>query len=170
MNVFGGLLADAMTPYAVRGYFDNWATTAHIVRLLGAGSQTAAGTWVAGSQDSNTKKPDSNWPGDSGLPALSFVVSATSPGDWANGVSFTARYWARGASGNPEMEIEVVPPDEPAETLTGIHPQTIIEEVNAQSHYIRLSPQPLPAGLTADDLQSPKAPARPRYFQWARLP
>lgn len=166
VSVFGGLTSDAMTPYAVRGYFDNWATTAHIVRLLGQGSQVASGTWVAGKLDPATKKPDSNWPGDSRLPALSFDVSASSPGDWANGLSLIVRYWARGAQGFPEMEIEIAPSDEPAEVLSGIHPQNIVEEVNAQSTYVRLTASPLPGGVTAANLTSP---AGPRYFEWDKV-
>src|SRR5450755_510589 len=80
VNVFGNLISGAMTPYAVRGYFDNWATTAHIIRLLGQGSQAATGTWTPGTLDPATHNPDRNWPGDSRLPALSFDVTATSPG------------------------------------------------------------------------------------------
>src|SRR5882757_2734627 len=44
-DLFGGLVSNALTPYAVRGYFDNLAQTAYIFRTLGVGSKTASGTW-----------------------------------------------------------------------------------------------------------------------------
>ena len=163
VNVFGDLIPGAMTPYAVRGYFDNWAATAYVIRVLGAGAQAATGTWTPGKLDPVSRKLDTNWPGDSRIPALSFDLTATSPGDWANGMSFVVRYWARGASGNPVMEIEITPPDEPAETLTGIHPENIVEEVNAKSLYVQLAPEPVPAGLTAADLRIPPGP---RYYEY----
>src|SRR5260370_42500175 len=46
--VFGGLSEDSMTSYAVKGYFDNEAQVAYVVRLLGAYSQCASATWQAG--------------------------------------------------------------------------------------------------------------------------
>jgi hypothetical protein len=163
VNVFGDLIQDAETPYAVRGYFDNWATTAHVVRLLGENSATATATWTAGSLDKAGKKPDTDWPGDSRLPAFAFSLEASSPGEWANYMTFVVRYWARGASGNPELEIEITPQDEPAELLTGIHPENIVAEVNARSLYVRLTEAPLPAGITQSDLQQPRGP---RYREW----
>ena len=47
-NVFGSLVPNVMTPYGVRGYFDNGAQVAYIVRVLGNGSLPALGTWCAG--------------------------------------------------------------------------------------------------------------------------
>jgi hypothetical protein len=164
VNVFGDLIPGAMTPYVVRGYYDNWATTAHVVRVLGTGSQAAAGTWTPGTLDHG--KPDHNWPGDSGLRALSFNLTATSPGEWANGLSFVVRYLAHGSSGKPELEIEITPPDEPVETLTGIHPEKLAKEVNAKSLYVRLEHAPLPAGLTTAELRPPKARPGPRYHEY----
>jgi hypothetical protein len=163
VNVFGGLQEQAHTPYAVRGYFDNWAQTAFVVRLLGDSSATAGGLWTAGSLDKTGRKPDQNWPGDSRLPALAFNLKASSPGEWANGMTFVVRFWARAASGNPELEIEITPSDEPAELLTGIHPETVVEEVNAQSLYVNLSAVPLPAGITSAELRNPRGP---RYREW----
>lgn len=162
-SVFGGLMEDANTPYAVEGYFENWATTAYIVRLLGEGAQTASGKWTAGNLDPVTGKPDKDWPGDSNFPALSFGLQATSQGDWANGMTFVVRYWAHSASGDPELEIEVTPVDEPVELLTGIQPANIVEEVNARSAYVMLNADALPAGITKHDLQ---ANPGPRYKEW----
>jgi len=163
VNVFGGLDQQSDTTYAIRGYFDNWAQTAYVVRLLGTDSSSAGGNWIAGSLDAATGKPNGDWPGDSGLPALAFDVAASSPGEWANEMRFVVRYWARGASGRPELEIEITPSDEPAELLTGIDPENIVDEVNAQSLYVRLKAVPLPAGLAPGALGKPPGP---RYQEW----
>ncbi len=163
VNVFGGLSEQAETPYAIRGYFDNWAQTAYVVRLLGTDSSVATANWTAGSLDATTGMPNADWPGDSRLPGLAFDLTASSPGDWANQMTFVVRYWARGASGNSELEIEITPSDGPAELLSSINPENIIEEVNAQSLYLRLTAVPLPAGLTPGDLRNPPGP---RYYEW----
>lgn len=168
-SVFGGLTEDADTPYAVRGYFDNDAQVAHIIRLLGTGSQTASGTWNAGSFNAATGTLDPDWPGASRLTALQFQVQATSPGTWANGTTVEFRYWLKGAGGNPEIQIEIAPPKESRELLTGLSPATLADQVNAQSAYIRLIPSALPTGLAAAALQSPPAAQGPRYYQWMPL-
>jgi uncharacterized protein len=160
-NVFGGLVANAMTPYAVRGYFDNGAQVAYVVRVLGADSSSAMGMWCPGQFVNGQLDPD--WPGDSGLQAIQYQIYASSPGDWANQTIVQFRYWAKGPSGNPEIEVETAPPNETTEILTGLHPATIDTEVNDQSQYIRLNPLPLPAGLTAAMLASPPGP---RYYEW----
>src|SRR5882672_9968427 len=61
-SLFGGLVSDALTPYAVRGYFDNLARTVYVLRLLGAGSKTASGKWTV-AELSRTGKPGIDWPG-----------------------------------------------------------------------------------------------------------
>jgi Bacteriophage tail sheath protein len=165
-SVFGGLTEDAETPYAVRGYFDNNAQVAYVVRLLGAGSQCASNTWSAGSA---TGALNADWPGASGLTASQFQIQATSPGDWATGTSVEFRYWLRGAGGNPEIQIETSPPNESVELLTGLSPATLACQVNAQSAYIRMTPNALPAGLTAGALQLPLAQQGPQYYQWQPL-
>jgi uncharacterized protein len=165
-NVFGGLVSDALTPYAVRGYFDNLAQTAYVVRLLGEGHQTASSNWAAGEVDQATGKPTVGWPGDSGLQTLGFTITATSPGTWANGTTINIRYWARGNSGKPEMEMEIAPPGEPVEILSGISPATLTKDVNARSMYVHLEEIPLPSTISPSDLTPPNAHHGPRYFEW----
>jgi hypothetical protein len=167
--VFGGLVDSAMTPFAVKGYFDNDARTAHVVRLIGAGSQNATGMWPAGSFDPVKQALNPDWPGASGLQAIAFQIAATSPGDWANGTAIDIRYWAVGRSGKPEIEVEINPPNEAAEILTGIDPGLVDTEVSSQSNYIRLTPTSLPAGVSLQALASPPAVAGPRFFQWRRI-
>jgi uncharacterized protein len=163
-NVFGNIVANAMTPYAVRGYFDNGAQVAYVVRVLGASSLPAMGMWSAG-QFINGRL-DADWPGDSGLQAIQYQIQATSPGEWANGTIIQFRYWAKGPTGNPEIEVETAPPNETPEILTGLDPAAIDAEVNAQSQYICLTPMPLPVGLTLPSLSTPPATPGPRYYEW----
>src|SRR5262249_36048665 len=53
-KVFGGLVGDAVTAYAVRGYFENGGQVAYVVRLLGKDPNTkeeakaATGEWNVG--------------------------------------------------------------------------------------------------------------------------
>jgi phage tail sheath protein FI len=159
MSVFGGLTEDAMTPYAVNGYFNNEAQLAYIVRLLGAGSTCASAVWSSGSVDA-TGKIDVDWPGASGMKAIQFQIKASSPGDWSNKTTIQMRYWLNGATGKPEIQIEVTPPNETPELLIGIDPASIDSEVNQRSAYIRMTANPLPAGLALP------ATIGPRYFQW----
>jgi hypothetical protein len=166
MSVFGGINGDAIMPYALRGYFNNQAQTAHVVRLLDKSSQCAGGVWSAGSYDTATHTLNADWPGASGLTALAFQVKASSPGDWANKTWVKIRYWVNGSAGKPEIQIETSPPNEAVELLTGLDPASLADEVNQQSAYIRLTPSPLPAGLTAAALQVPLAAAGPRYCEW----
>src|SRR5208283_5117074 len=151
---------------------DNGAQVAYVVRVLGAGSLPALGTWCAG-QFTNSQL-DADWPGDSGLQALQYQIQASSPGDWANQTIVQFRYWAKGPTGNPEIEVETAPPNETVEILSGLDPATIDTEVNQQSQYIRLTPLPLPPGLTAAALLAPQnsqttpslAKPGPRYYEW----
>jgi uncharacterized protein len=165
-SIFGGLAAEAETPYGIRGYFDNDAQVAHVVRLLGAASQTASGCWCAGSIDPATGRLNADWPGASGLTALTFRIQATSPGAWANRTSIEFRYWLKGSGGRPEIQIETTPPNESTELLTGLNPACLANQVNAQSAYIRMTADSVPAGLAAGVLQAPTAPQGPQYYEW----
>lgn len=165
-SIFGGLTADAMTSYAVKSYFDNEAEVAYIVRLLGAGSTCAGALWQAGQFDPVTASLNPDWPGASGLTAIAFAVQASSPGEWANDTTVDISYWATGGSAQPELQFLSTPRGEDPELLSGISPQLAVQQVNAQSSYIRLTPQPLPAGLAPSDLAMP---AGPRYFEWLSL-
>jgi phage tail sheath protein FI len=164
MAVFGGLTEAAVTPYALRGYFDNGGQVAYVVRLLGGGSKTASAWWDAGIFDPGSGTLDGNWPGASGLPATRFEFKASSPGDWANETMVRIRYSALGPAHKPEIELETAPPDETMELLTGIDPKNIVDEVNARSAYLSLRQIDFPAGLSAADLTSNPGP---RHREWS---
>ncbi len=157
VKIFGDLTQDSITSYALRGYFDNGGDVAYVIRLLGAKSVSASTAWNPGTFDAVTGRLTPDWPGASGLPAISYNVEARSPGNWANGTNVTIRYWQKGRSGLPEMEFEVSPPNEPVELLTGLDPRNIADEVNATSDYIQLTANPLPIGLLPLNLLSPPA-------------
>jgi phage tail sheath protein FI len=163
MDVFGGLNAGAITSYAVNGYFNNDAEVAYIVRLLGAGSQAATGTWNVGTIDATTGKLDPDWPGAGGFQAIQYQIIASSPGTWANNATVAIRYWAKGPAGKPELEFAVTPQNESGEILSGIDPGCVVDEVNAQSKFIQLQATPLPAGVTVAALS---ATAGPTYLEW----
>src|SRR5262249_27658881 len=135
-RVFGGLTEDAMTPWALRGYFDNDAQVAHVIRLLGTSSQCASGVWNAGMFDATRSKRDDDWAGASGLTAIQFRITASSPGCWANKTTVRIRYWLDGSTGRPEIQLEVSPPNETAEILIGIDPESLADQVNQRSAYI----------------------------------
>jgi hypothetical protein len=69
----------------------------------------------------------------------------------------------QGATGKPEIQIEVNPPNETPELLTGIDPASLVDEVKQRSAYIRMTANPLPAGLGAGALTGAVGP---RYFEW----
>jgi hypothetical protein len=161
--VFGGLAAGQMTTYALRGYFDNGGDVAYVVRVLGANSQCATTFWAAGTYDTATNKLDPDWPGAASFQAIQFLFKANSPGDWANGTTIDLRYWARGTSGEPELEIEITPPGEATEILTGIDPSSVVDEVNSSSKYLQLAACALPAGLSVGQLNASTGPG---YFEW----
>lgn len=157
--VYGGLIKDALSPYGIRGYFDNGGQVAYVIRLLGSDAATARMVWeVDGGSFVSTGALDKDWPGLAGLTAIEFSVDATSPGDWANQTSVTIRYWSSGASGKPEMEVEIVPPDGDPELLGGIDPARIVEQVNTRSALVRFTAADLPPKLKVSDLTSFAAP------------
>jgi uncharacterized protein len=169
-SVFGTLSKDAMTPYALKGYFDNDGQVAHIIRLLGAGSSCATGIWTAGTLDASGTL-NAQWPGASGLGALQYQIEATSPGDWANLAAIDIRYWAVGPLGKPELEFETTVKGESPELLSGVDPAAVADTVNAQSDFIRLTPLALPPTLQRGSLSSTVggAPSGPNYFEWPRV-
>ena len=165
-TIFGGLTQQGMTSYALRGYFENGGDVAHVLRLLGKNSLTALATLSLGTFDAVANKLDPDWPGTSDFEHIQFKVEASSPGDWANDVTVTVRYWAKGASGSPEVEVEISTPQEGVEILSGISPKTIGKEVDAQSAYIRLTGIELPPTLPMLQLHSANGPG---YREWGPI-
>jgi uncharacterized protein len=137
LRVFGGLAADAVMTYAVRGYFENEGEVAHVIRLIHPSAKTAAIEWQTGELDGLGE-----WTPDSpqAFQYSSFKIEASSPGAWANNTRVTIRYRKRGASGLPVVDLGVIAPGEPTEYMSGLSTDTLVEEVAARSQLIRLIP------------------------------
>ena len=155
LREFGGLLKDSSTTYAVRGYFENGGEVASMVRLCGEGSRTASAVWKVGELDSGGQ-----W--TAGSPATfafaRYQVEATSPGAWANGARVVIRYRLRGASDEPEVDIAVQAPDEPAESFSGLSLDNLELAIKSRSLMIRLKPE-MPA-------QSGPVSPGPHQIEW----
>jgi len=159
---FGGLDADSLLPYCIRGYFENGGEIAHVVRVGDAKAATAAfAQW--------NLPLASNAPGavraDTAVPFAGYEVRAASPGAWANRARVHARYRRRGRSGLAELDLTIEAPGEPPEYLTGLvlgPPDTkgadpLQRQVEARSALLRL--QPLGASVQS-------AASGPSQIEW----
>lgn len=151
--VFGGLWADAHTPYAVRGYFDNGGQIAYLLRLA-PGALAAAGSWAL------IDSPGAFAPEALGHSTLNLV--AATPGSWANRLTVRPTY-RRGDDGAPLFDFEILLAGAVRERLFGLSAATLAEEVEARSSTIRIIP----------DLVSPLIVAQPgdgpRSRRWAEI-
>jgi phage tail sheath protein FI len=150
--LFGGLTANADTPFALRGYFENGGDVAHVVRLSGSSPKVATAAWDLSRRAIN--KPA--WPGwdprQGNFTVGAFRIVASSPGAWANGLRVKAQYRRRGASGNPDVDLTVRAADEPVEHLIGLEPEKIAEQVAVRSALIRIERDgPTITGTAAGD-------------------
>jgi phage tail sheath protein FI len=128
LTLYGGLSPDALTSYAVKGYFDNGGEVAWIWRL-GSGLFTAAErVWDLGSQTLAAAL---------GLNAYRYVVTASSPGSWGDAIEVSI-VLRRKPAGPQLLDIFVTVADEPPETLIGVPCADLVEAVAARSTYIRL--------------------------------
>jgi phage tail sheath protein FI len=158
LRVFGNVTPAAITSYAVRGYFLNGGDVAHVFRLLGAKPGTATAIWTVG-----IPAPPNAWspasPSVHGFLGEQYAIEASSPGAWANGTAISFAYRLRGARG-PEVDVTVMPPDEPPEYFPNLATGAVHAVLNAQSAFVRLTPlgpAPQPAGV---------APG-PSHVDWA---
>lgn len=124
-TVFGGLAPDALTTYAICGYFDNGGEIAHVIRLAPQGPlapRCAKATW-------QVMRPSIGARVLSTLPGAfrhdEYEIVAESPGAWANGTRITIRYRARGASQRPELDFVVQVPGEPTAYELGVPVATL---------------------------------------------
>jgi hypothetical protein len=157
-EIFGGVVPDADTPFAARGYFENGGEIAYVIRVLGMPYSRAAGRWVVGTTDTSTGAWSADAPGGGGFEAAEFDIVAATPGTWANGLRVTLQYRFRGQEGTPEVDIEVQPPLEATEYLLGLPADDLVAAVAARSRFIRL------AAVTARPSQGPHS--GPRRLVW----
>lgn len=115
LRVFGPLTRDAVTSYALRGYFDNGGQVAHVIRLAGPHVATAQSALVIGA----------SLPPGSRFEAQQYTCRATSPGRWANQTFVTIDYRRDGLVGQPELDVTVRAPGEPIELFTNVDPAAL---------------------------------------------
>lgn len=123
LRLYGGLVPDAMGPYALRGYFENGGEVAHVWRVAGANSSTARASWTI----------DPVVARNGGFASTRYTLSASSPGAWGNGVSVSVRYRRRGRLGKPEIDLTVRAPGEPTESYRAIAPSALAQALNPGS-------------------------------------
>jgi hypothetical protein len=162
---FGGLTAEACTPFALKGYFDNGGDVAHVVRLFGPAPPENPGTGVAFARwnlqgPAAGKPPWLGWDPQQqgGFTTTAFYIRASSPGAWANGLRIKPQYRQKGASGHVEVDLQVRAADEPIEHLIGLDPGDIVDQVAKRSALIRLEPEAAPIVVRAD--------GGPRLLYW----
>src|SRR5689334_10121813 len=81
LRVFGGLTAEADTPYAIRGYFENGGQVAYVRRLAGPLSKgTASAELPLGRLDSGTLAFTADSPVPAFFQAASYRIEAATPG------------------------------------------------------------------------------------------
>jgi len=145
---FGGLAADCVMTYAIRGYFENEGEVAHVIRLAANGATKALATWNVGQLDSNGL-----WTNDSptGFNYPTYLIEAANEGSWANNTRIQLTYRLRGASGVPELDVAISVPDEPIQYFTAIAlgkapesedetSQSFAELISEGSRFITITP------------------------------
>lgn len=160
LREFGGLDSSCVTPYAVRGYFDNGGQVAYVVRLAGRDVGTAAATLDLLAPDGRALAAP-----PAGFLRTAYEVVASSPGRWARGARVGVRYRRLGAGAGPEVDLIVSAEGEPVEYLLGLDPAGADEDaleaqVARRSQLVRLRP----AGAEA---ANPPASPGPLQAAWA---
>lgn len=117
---FGGLDANAYTPYGLRGYFENGGQVAHVVRV---GNPDAPNPSQPASIDWSLMLPGAATGRVEVAAYFRFAgyrIEAASPGAWANRTRIHARYRRNGPSGVAELNLVIEAPGEPPEYLSGL--------------------------------------------------
>ena len=157
---FGGLDTDAITSYAIRGYFENGGEVAHVVRVCGQSVLTAQVDWDVARLDGNGQLT-----ADSPTAFLwtTYILTASSPGKWARDTRITIRYRREGITAKAEVDFVIQVPGEPVEYLLGLSPddpdEPLPDQVAQRSQFIRLQP-------AGQEIESPAPAAGPRQLVW----
>lgn len=146
VRVFGGLAPNALTTYAIRGYFENGGEVAHVARVADPGITTAKAIWdvkrPAIGEQALTERPGP-------FEYERYSIEADSPGSWANDTRVSIRYRQHGASGQPELDIVVEAREEPTAYVSGLPLTALTWADDAPVERIR-------AGLTLIGPEGPK--------------
>jgi uncharacterized protein len=126
--VFGRQRPRLATPRAVAAYFGNEGEVAWVVRV-GSGGGHASTALVLGTVAGGTWTTDG--PARLTLPGNTLVVTATSPGTWANGAVVSLLYRAFGLTGAPELDLRIAVPGEPIVQRTSLAEDELLPAVAA---------------------------------------
>jgi hypothetical protein len=163
-RTFGALQSDCVTPYAVRGYFENGGDIAWIVRLApadgGVTPAPARGRWDVGIVENGAWIAAS--PSRHGFPFEAFDIVATSPGNWGNRGRVTIDF--RLVTGDrAEVDVAVAIPGEEPEFFTAVTPDMLAATVAGGSALVRF----VPAGPATPSVPAvPAAAPGPRAMRW----
>ncbi|UZK70317.1 phage tail sheath subtilisin-like domain-containing protein [Sphingomonas sp. S1-29] len=152
--VFGGLWAEADTPYAIQGYFDNGGLIAYVLRVA-PGALPATGTWLA------VETPGAFAPEALGRTRLTIV--AATPGRWANELSVRPTY-RRGDDDAPLFDFDILLAGRIRERLFAVPAATLEAEVAARSATIRIVPE------VAAPIIGAQLGVGPLSRRWAEVP
>lgn len=183
---FGPLDARFVTPYALRGYFENGGQVAHVIRV---GSEStvraqvptrAQADWHIGDLDPFTRAWDpetQRWvptwsdssPASSRFTRTDYRIEASAPGEWANGTEVEIGFVADGAAGvrgervpeagEPRLQIRVSVPGEAVEVFSDVLPDQVQARLEA-SRFVRLEPTSAVVPLAAS------GPRGRRFANW----
>jgi hypothetical protein len=120
LRMFGGLVPEVMSPYSLRGYFENGGEVAHVWRLAGPGATTARAAWNI----------DPVIASGGGFESTGYSIVASSPGEWGNSITVSIRYRLRGRMSRPELDVVVRARGEATETFRAVTPDRILEVIN----------------------------------------
>ena len=123
----------ASTPYAINGYFQNEGQIAHVIRLGGPASQGASAVWELSSPNQLLGSAL-----DGGFRFSQYTFHASSPGTWANKAQITLSYSRQGVTGKPSIDVVTNAPGELPETIRGIQPCTLVDQINQTSLLMRV--------------------------------
>jgi len=128
---FGGLAADSVLSYAVRGYFENEGEVAHVIRLARS-AKPAFAEWKVGAVDERGL-----WLTDAptGFDYPQYRIEASTPGKWANGTRIQITHRSKGALGTPELDFAISVPSESTQYFTalGLNERKPIKDGAAQT-------------------------------------
>jgi Bacteriophage tail sheath protein len=141
LSRFGELTESATTSFALRGYFENEGEIAYVVRTV-ANPVTATAEWIVGDLDPVTQQWLPSAPASGGFTAARYVVEASSPGIWANGLEVAMSYRRFGMRGLPEVDMIVRPRRGETEVLSGLSAATLVANVAERSALVRLREVP----------------------------
>lgn len=137
LGAFGPPDGRHVTPYALRGFFENGGRTAWLIRVAGPACPAGA-MWTVG------ELVDGGWapgaPARGGFGYARYRVVAASPGGWANNTRVSIRFRASSVAGPPVVGIRVSAPGEPVESFPDVPPALVVERLS-ESRLVRLVPE-----------------------------